>query len=877
MKELDKKYKFPTIEKKWQDSWENQKLYRWDDKETRENTYVIDTPPPTVSGMLHMGHIFSYVQADFIARYQRMKGKTVYYPMGFDDNGLPTERLVEKVKKVKGSKLPRAEFIALCEEVSEKARNDFKALFKSIALSIDWQEEYHTISNHTRMISQMSFLDLYHKGLIARKYEPCYFDTTDQTSLAQADLEDKELDSTMNEIHFSIENSDEKIIIATTRAELIPACVAVFVHPEDKRYQHLIGKNAITALFSVTVPILTDRNVDPEKGSGLVMCCTFGDMTDVLWWKQHKLDSHIILNKYGKIKDFFNPESNDYDQELCNKIIQKADISVYKKHYNKLIGKKVATARSEILDILKEYNLLIKENKVKHAVKCAERSGTPIEILLTKQWFIKIIDYKDDFAKQAAQAQWYPHYMKARIDQWIDGLSYDWCISRQRFFGVPFPLWFVTNLSKQKTQIIIASKKELPIDPLTSLPLGYKLTEKLSDGHFLALKDGQEYEIRGETDVMDTWATSSVSPQISSSAVNKEYAIDIERHKKLFPADLRPQAHEIIRSWAFYSFVKAYFHEKTIPWYNLMISGWCLASDKTKMSKSKGNVITPVNLINEKGSDIIRYWASTSHLGTDTAYSENVLLIGKKLTNKLWNATKFCQLHLNKITLNNDTAQENITNNIITYDSDLWLLSHLANTIKKSTQAFEQYQYAKAREYIEDFFWNYFCDNYLELVKARIYGNIDNLKIYNSNIDINSVNKGQNSAIYTIYHSLEVILKLFAPFIPHISEELYTTIYEHKSSIHIRSSWPNQNEFPYLESSLSAGNLLIDIINLVRKEKSNHNFSIKKEILLLEATIPEKVNVLEQNIIDDLAAMCNVQKIKLTYKKDILAVKLNFT
>ena len=876
MKELDKKYKFLTIEKKWQDNWEDQKLYRWDDKETRENTYVIDTPPPTVSGMLHMGHVFSYVQADFIARYQRMKGKTVYYPMGFDDNGLPTERLVEKVKKVKGSKLPRAEFIALCEEVSKEAKNDFRALFKSIALSVDWQEEYHTISDHTRMISQMSFLDLYNKNLIERKYEPCYFDTTDQTSLAQADLEDKELDSTMNDIYFNIENSNEKITIATTRAELIPACVAVFVHPDDKRHKHLIGKNAITALFNVTVPIIADRNVDPEKGSGLVMCCTFGDMMDVLWWKQHKLDAHIILNQYGKIKDFFNHESPDYDQDLCNKLKQKTNISIYQENYNKLIGKKVTTARTEILTILKEQNLLVKETKITHAVKCAERSGTPIEILLTKQWFIKILDHKDDFAKQAAQAKWHPHYMKTRIDQWIEGLSYDWCISRQRFFGVPFPLWFVTNLSNQKTQIIIANKEELPIDPLTSLPQGYKLKEKLSDGHFIALKDGQEYEIRGETDVMDTWATSSVSPQISSSAINKDYAINIEKHKKLFPADLRPQAHEIIRSWAFYSFVKAYFHENTIPWHNLMISGWCLASDKTKMSKSKGNVITPVNLINEKGSDIIRYWTSTSHLGTDTAYSENVLLVGKKLTNKLWNATKFCQLHINKITINNYTAQENINNNIITYDSDLWLLSHLKNTIKKSTQAFEEYQYAKAREYIEDFFWNYFCDNYLELVKTRIYGDIDNLKIYNSNIDIKSVTKGQISAIYTIYHSLETILKLFAPFIPHITEELYQAIYHHKPSIHSRSSWPNQNEFPYLQDSLSAGNLIIDIINLVRKEKSDQNLSIKAEISLLEIAIPEQISIFNQNIINDLAAMCNAREVKLTYKKDVLAVQLNF-
>jgi valyl-tRNA synthetase len=876
MKELDKKYKSPAIEKKWQENWERENIYRWDDSQTRENTYVIDTPPPTVSGMLHMGHVFSYVQADFIARYQRMKGKTVYYPMGFDDNGLPTERLVEKIKKVKGSQLPRDEFIELCKEVTHQAKNDFRDLFKSIALSVDWQEEYHTISDHTRAISQMSFLDLYQKELIEHKYEPCYFDVTDQTSLAQADLEDKELDSSMDEIHFSLENSAQKITIATTRAELIPACVAIFAHPDDKRYKKLIGQNALTALFAVKVPIIADRNVDPEKGTGLVMCCSFGDMTDVLWWKQHKLDSHIILNKYGKIKNFLNSQSSEYDEVLCDLLAKKCDLELYKKHYNNLIGKKTTSARIEIVTELKKHKLIIKQTPIKHAVKCAERSGTPIEILLTKQWFIKILDHKENFAKQVEKSKWHPPYMKNRIDQWINGLSYDWCISRQRFFGVPFPLWFVTSIKTNLTEVVIADKAELPIDPLKSLPQGYILTKNIAVGEFIAQKDGREYHIKGETDVMDTWATSSVSPQISSSAINKEYAVNIEKHQKLFPADLRPQAHEIIRSWAFYSFVKAYFHEKTIPWHNLMISGWCLASDKTKMSKSKGNVVTPVKLIEEKGSDIVRYWAATSHLGTDTAYSEDVLSIGKKLTNKLWNATKFCQLHLQNIELNQDSALANINNKTIYCVSDLWLLSHLYNTIKKSSLALEQYQYAKAKEYIEDFFWNYFCDNYLELVKARIYGDLDNLRTYNSQLDIETVNKRKISAIYTIYHSLEVILKLFAPFMPHITEELYSSIYVDKPSIHSRASWPQLDEFAIAKQAQQSGDVIIDIINLVRKDKSNQNFSLKKEISLLEINLPHNINDFLSDLIDDLAAICNAKNIKLSDKATAINIKLIF-
>ncbi|MBT5828012.1 MAG: valine--tRNA ligase [Alphaproteobacteria bacterium] len=863
MIDFPNKYNFKDTEKILQEYWANNHIYKYIESEERENIFVIDTPPPTVSGMLHMGHVFSYTQADFIARYQRMKGKTIFYPMGFDDNGLPTERLVEKVKKVKGAKLKRSDFVALCNEVAETAREEFRQLFKTIALSVDWSNEYHTISDNTRKISQLSFLDLAEKNLLERKNEPTYWCPTDQTALAQADLEDKEMSSHMNDISFALENSTETITIATTRPELIPACVAIFVHPDDERYKSLHGKNALTALFKVKVPILTDEHVAQDKGTGIVMCCSFGDMTDVMWWKTHKLASRIILNKYGKIKEF--------DDELVKSLEQKCDLANFKTLYKEISGLKADQARNKILEILSNENLLIKQEAIKHPVKCAERSGNPIEIMLAPQWFIKILSKKEELLKQAAKVNWHPKHMKIRVDQWIEGLCYDWCISRQRFFGVPFPVWYERPLDDNNTDninIIIAKKEELPLDPLFQIPNEYKLIEQKSDGEFIVEKNGTKFHLSAETDVMDTWATSSISPQISSQAINDDFAIDKQRHKKLFPADLRPQAHEIIRSWAFYTIVKAYYHENQVPWHNIMISGWCLAKDKTKMSKSKGNVVTPQNLIEEKGTDIVRYWSATSNLGADTAYSEDVLAVGKKLTNKLWNAAKFAAIHLTNLKTNN--LDEALDNNIITQTSDLWILQKLSDTIKKADQEFAKYEYAKALSYIDNFFWKDFCDNYLELSKTRAYGDKENIYSYVNDITDEQIELGKASVAHTIYHLLDNILKLYAPFIPHITDELYKIIFpkEHQEiiSIHNRGTWPNLDITIPTDIS-SEMDQILNIIDYVRKDKSDHNMSLKKDIESIIIKDPNgELAKINQDALNDLIFVCNIKKI--TFSKE---------
>ncbi len=863
MKEFPKKYDTAKIEKKWQEFWLKNEIFAWDDSLKREDNFVIDTPPPTVSGMLHMGHVFSYSQADFIARYMRMKGKNVFYPMGFDDNGLPTERLVEKSKKIKGSQIARSEFVAICKEVVKNAEEDFRNLFKSIALSIDWQQEYQTISPDTRKISQLSFLDLYHKNHLDRKNEPTYWDPIDQTALAQADLEDKNINSHMNDISFNLENSDEHIVISTTRPELIPACIAIFVHPEDERYLKLIGKNALTALFNVKVPIIADSLVEKDKGTGIVMCCSFGDMMDVTWWKNHKLAERIILNKYGKIKEF--------DEDLQDSLEQYCDLKNYQNYYNDIVGLKAKDARVKILEIIKNNNLLVKQEAINHPVKCAERSGSPIEILIKPQWFIKILDKKQELLKMANQANWHPNYMKIRIEQWINGLNYDWCISRQRFFGVPFPIWYVIKDDKE-IERIIADVNELPIDPMDSPPNKYKDSAiKIAEGIFEAEKDGEKIMIYADSDVMDTWATSSVSPQISSKAISDEFAVNNDRHEKLFPADLRPQAHEIIRSWAFYTIVKSYLHEGKLPWYNLMISGWCLASDKTKMSKSKGNVITPVKLIEEKGSDVVRYWSANSALGADTAYSEDLLGVGKKLVNKLWNAAKFAAIHLDKIDINNKSEQLNFV--YCTFDK--WILTKLSRTISKAAKEFEHYEYAKALAAIDNFFWKDFCDNYLEISKARAYGNEKNIKDFLPKLDNAEIKKSSLSAAYTINFILDNLLKLYAPFLPHITEELFSLIFpdKHKEiiSIHKKNTWP-KFQYNCPDDLLSQAEKTIDIIDFIRKDKSDHNFSLKKDCSV--EIFAENFN-LNEYLINDLILVGNIKNLQIEKRKS-LQIKINY-
>lgn len=855
LNQSDKLGKYNTnIELKWSKKWNDSGLYKWNPEVSRENTFVVDTPPPTVSGNLHIGHIFSYTHTDFIVRFQRMMGKNIFYPIGFDDNGLPTERLVEKKKKVKASNMPRAEFIELCKNVIEEEEEKFRDLFKSIGYSFDWSLEYQTISSHTQKISQMSFIDLVNKGEIYRKNQPMLWDTVDQTALAQTEIEEKEFESYMNDIEFTT-HDNEKIVIATTRPELLPACVAIFYHPHDSRYQHLVGKHAVTPLFDLTVPIYADEEVKMDKGTGLVMCCTFGDTLDILWWKKHHLPLKIIIDRNGRIK-------NDIEFIIHNTDKERTINSKAQRFFDELKGLKIKDARSKILEMLHESKVLLKQTPITQSVKCAERSGAPLEILSTYQWFIKTIDYKDELLKLSNQLNWFPKTMKIKLDTWINGVSWDWCISRQRFFGVPIPVWY-SKRKGEEGKIIYGNINDLPIDPTKDLPTGYTRSE-----------------VDPETDVFDTWATSCVTPQINSHAIHSNLFIDQYRHQKLFPADLRPQAHEIIRVWAFGTMLKSYLHQKSLPWHNIMISGWCLAHDKTKMSKSKGNTITPENLITEYGADAVRYWASSARLGSDVAYSPDVMKLGKKLVNKIWNASKFASINFDIIDNKKDYSNKcivDILNNLIIsstiyYPIDLWIIKKLYLLVNEVELSLSKFEYCVAKEKLESFFWKDYCDNYLEIIKVRSYGEKESE---------NTV-KSQKSAVYTLYCTLNIILKLFAPYLPFVTEEIHSIIYTDTKSLH-SNSWPKFNQFflnnlnnVLIDSVSHAVNtsdspksnfdlsidVILDILVVIRKYKADMQQSIKVSISSVYVYVKENIQV-DSLLIEDLINVTNIQNIEL--------------
>ncbi len=779
--QIPKHYDAKKSEKKWQEYWEKEGVYRFDfNNIDRNKVFSIDTPPPTVSGKMHMGHAFGYSQADIIARYKRMQGYNVFYPFGFDDNGLATERFVEKKTGKRATQMKRSDFVKLCLEETTEAEKELKQSFMSIGLSADWSVVYRTIDPHCVKTSQKSFVELYKMGRAYRKESPTIWCPECQTAIAQVELEDKEIESYFNDILFELENG-EKITIATTRPELLPACVAVFVHPEDERYKDLVGKKAKVPLFNFEVPIIADKRADPEKGTGIVMCCTFGDQTDMEWWKAYNLPLKIVIGTDGKMNE----------------------------RAGKYAGLTIKEARKQIIEDLKKEGLLVKQKKIKHIVNVHERCGTEIEFLVTKQWFIKYLDLKDEFLKLGSQIKWHPEHMKSRLENWIKGLQWDWCISRQRFFGVPFPVWYCQDCG----HIIVADEEQLPVDPTETRP------EKCP-------KCGST-NIIPEKDVLDTWATSSLTPQIALDWVGdwKDKTKQSDFFTKMFPMDLRPQGHDIISFWAFNTIVKAYFHNKSIPWKNIMINGWALDQYGKKMSKSKGNVIDPLEMIQKYNADALRWWAASSKLGEDVWFSEKEFVNAQRLMTKLWNASRFVIMHLKdykppstlkELKEPNDLKE---LKNIIITKTDKWIISKLNKLVKGVTESLNNYEYIRLRLDLEKFFWHDFCDEYLELVKDRLY----NKEKYKK--------EEVESAQHTLYYVLLTILKLLAPIMPHITEEIYHLFFkqhEGKKSVHI-TKWPQHSEELNFEEENNMEEA-IKVLALIRKYKSDNKMSLKKEI-----------------------------------------------
>ncbi|MEM4270616.1 MAG: valine--tRNA ligase [Candidatus Pacearchaeota archaeon] len=778
-KEKSKEYNFKEAEPRIREFWEKEKLYAFD-KNSKKKIYSVDTPPPTVSGEMHIGHACSYSQQDFVIRYKRMSGFNIFYPFGTDDNGLPTERLVEKTKKVKAKDMPRQDFIKLCMEFLEIERPRFIQDWKNIGISCDWSIFYSTIDEHSRRIAQWSFLDLYKKGRLYRKDAPAMFCPECKTGVAQVEVQDKEIESTFNDIIFKID--DEELVIATTRPELLPACVAIFYHPGDKRYERYKGKLAKVPLFNFEVPILEDERADPEKGTGIVMCCTFGDQTDMEWQKAHNLPIKIAITEDGKMTSLAE----------------------------KYQGLTIKEARKEIINDLKKAGLLKKQVPIKHMVNVHERCGTEIEFIKSKQWFVKYLDLKDKMLRWGSELIWHPEYMKHRYDNWVKGLQWDWLISNQRYFGVAFPVWYCSRCE----EVILAKEEDLPVDPLKDKPSVIKCP-KCGSKDFVP-----------ETDVLNTWFTSSMTPQIAIWLMPKEI------QKKLFPMDLRPQAHEIITFWLFNTVVKSRLHFGKNPWKHALISGFVTMQGE-KMSKSKGNIVRPQDIIEKYGADAIRYWAASSKLGEDFDYQEKDIITGKKTITKLWNASKFVFMNLQDYNGQKPKKLEKL---------DEQFLDKLNSVVKKSTEAFENYEYSKAKTEVDNFFWQDFCDNYLEIIKNRIYNEKGDKRL---------------SAQYTLYQSLLTILKLFAPFMPYITEEIYQIYFrktEKEKSIHL-SSWPEyKRETPTLELEI-----FFELLKKVRQEKSLAKKSMKVEVIL---TIEkDKLDKLKDMLLD-FKSVTNAKEIK---------------
>lgn len=735
------KANFHEIEERVKKFWEEKKIFKTKDLED-ENIYSIDTPPPTVSGKMHMGHAFSYSQQDFIVRFMRMFKGNVFFPFGTDDNGLPTERLVEKSLKIKSKNMGRQEFVKLCLKMLKEVKPKFIQDWKDIGMSCDFNVSYSTISSQAQKISQESFIDLFNKGYIYKKSFPTIWCPECQTSIAQAELEDKELPSKFSTLKFSVEGNE--LLIATTRPELLQACVAVFVNPEDERYSSIVGKKAKVPLFNFEVPIIADKSAQIDKGTGVLMICSYGDKFDVDAIKRHNLTPKTIIEKDGTIE-----------------------------------GVPIKKFRDEILERLKESNLIKEQKEIKHTVNVHDKCGTEIEFVDTPQWFISIVDKKKELLEQGNKIKWYPKFMKKRYDNWVNGLEWDWSISRNRHFGIPIPAWECPNCK----ELIVADKTELPIDPLENEKYCPKCKIKA----------------KPEKMVLDTWATSSMTTKIASDLVGGKIKI---------PYSLRPNAHDIIRTWAFYTIVKAYLHEGKIPWKDIVISG-VVSLGGEKMSKSKGNVIEPKLVLEKYSADALRYWAAGSKLGSDLDYQEKDLVTGMKLSNKILNASKFVFMNLSDY--DNHLRPKKLEK------VDELFLNKLNSYVLEVTNAFEKYEYARARKLIDDLFWNVFTNNYLEIVKKRVYQGEGDAKL---------------SAQYALYSGLLKILKMYAPIIPFVTEEVYQEHYKDKEedeSIHL-SRWPSfeRNEFEE-----SKWNKLVEIISKVRQEKSNAQKAMNSKIKLI--------------------------------------------
>jgi len=793
----------PTIdglETTWAERWEHDQTYRFDRTKTREEVYAIDTPPPTVSGSIHVGHVMSYTHTDLVARFRRMRGKTVFYPIGWDDNGLATERRVQNYFGVrcdpslhhapdfdvdalvrKGDEavpVSRPNFVELCERLTAEDEQAFEELFRRVGLSVDWSLIYTTINEVSRRASQRAFLRLLERGLAYRAEAPTMWDVDFQTAVAQAEIEDREVDGTYHRVRFDRADAAGSVEIETSRPELIPACVALVANPDDERHRALVGTTVLTPLFRSAVPVVAHELADPEKGTGIAMICTFGDLTDVTWWRELRLPARVVMERDGTIAP---PRWGEPGWES-------RDVDAARRAQAEIAGLPARKARRRITELLRtDGSLLGEPQPLRHVVKFYERGERPLEVVSSRQWFVKTLEFRERLLDLGRTLRWHPDHMRGRYVSWVEGLNGDWCISRQRFFGVSFPVWYRLDGdgNPDNEHPIAVSEAALPVDPSSDAPPGFREDQRGKPGGFI-----------GDPDVMDTWATSSLSPQIAA-----RWEEDPDLFARVFPMDLRPQSHDIIRTWLFYTVLKAELEHGSLPWTDAAISGWVLDPHRKKMSKSKGNVVTPLPLLEEHGSDAVRYWAASARLGIDTAFKEDQIKIGRRLAIKVLNASRFA--------LSLEQPEGEISDPL-----DRSMLTRLSETVGASTHALEEYEHAKALDLVERFFW-VFTDDYLELVKGRAYGTHGP--------------EAAGSAIASLRRALSVLLRVFAPFLPYVTEEVWS--WWQQGSIH-RAAWPSPAELD--DASAGGDPVVYEVaawaLGEVRKAKALSKRSLRTEV-----------------------------------------------